>query len=274
MPLPILTHHPKPTNDDLVRFYHRCELHWVRQAAEETSLECGSAFTNSDLPNVYDANLMQDAFVAEGKTPADAVAEVEAHFSARGVRCHKWTINPSVPAERTAPLIEHLLSLGYTRSTYDLMYLAAQPAGPIREAGGLQIIPARASFRHARVLQEESAAQWKEPQVVEAAMLHLEDPQTDALLALKDGVAAGFVSVLAVGELGYIADVYVAEKFRRQGVGRTLMSRALEICARSLFKHVFLGVDSGNNPAVDLYKKFGFRRIAPYSLYRAPQARP
>jgi ribosomal protein S18 acetylase RimI-like enzyme len=53
-----------------------------------------------------------------------------------------------------------------------------------------------------------------------------------------------------------------------------MMSRALEICARSLFKHVFLTVDPKNTPAVELYTKLGFRRLAPYVLYRAPQARP
>jgi GNAT superfamily N-acetyltransferase len=274
MSLPILPSHRSVSDDDLVRLYHRCELHWVRQAADETLLDCGVAFTNPLLAKVWDCNQMLDASIAEGSTPADAVAEVDAHFTSHGVRCAKWVLNPALPVERTQSLAEHLLSLGYQRGTYEVMYLAGQPAKPVKEVGGLQIIPARASFRHARTLQEESAAEWKEPQVVEAAMLHLEDAQTDSLIALKDGVAAGLVSVLTVGELGYIADVYVAAQFRGQGVGRTLMSRALEICARSLFKHVFLSVDAGNAPAVNLYTQLGFRRLAPYVLYRAPHVLP
>jgi GNAT superfamily N-acetyltransferase len=274
MPLPILTHRPPPGRDDLVRLYQRTELEWVRQAAEQTVLDCGSAFTNPSLSKVYDANCMLEASVAEGSTPQAAVAEAEAHFASRGVRCHKWMLNTALPPERTRPLGEHLVSQGFTTETYELMYLAGPPAEPIEEVPGLQMIPARASFRHARALTEESVAKWNEPQVVDALMLHLEDPQTDGVLALKDGHAVGLVSVLVVGELGCIEDVYVAERFRGRGVGRTLMSRALEICARSLLKHVFLNVDGKNERAVELYTKCGFQMLAPYVLYRAPQPRP
>ena len=123
------------------------------------------------------------------------------------------------------------------------------------------IIPARASFRHARQLAEESSRDWDTPQLADAWMLHLEDPQCDAILALKDGVAAALVIVLTIGEIGGIQDVFVSAAFRGQGIGRTMMSRALEICARSLFKHVFLSVDPDNTPAVNLYRKVGFERI-------------
>src|SRR5438067_1819420 len=80
---------------------------------------------------------------------------------------------------------------------------------------------------------------WTE-HLVEAAMAHLDDPHYDALLALKDGQAVAKVGVLAVGEIGRIEPMFVAESSRRQGIGRAMMLRALEICARSLFKHVFL----------------------------------
>ena len=50
MSLPILTHHPKPTNDDLVRFFHRTELQWSRQLAEEEeTLDVGTALFNPSL---------------------------------------------------------------------------------------------------------------------------------------------------------------------------------------------------------------------------------
>ncbi|HYO10027.1 MAG TPA: GNAT family N-acetyltransferase [Tepidisphaeraceae bacterium] len=274
MSLPILPSHRAATTADLVRLYQRTELQWVRQAAEETPLECGSAFTNPLLPKIYDSNCMLQASIPEGSTAAAAVAEADAFFTSRGARCFKWMLNTAVPPPRTQPLAEHLLSLGFTAETYDLMYLGGRPTRAIDEAAGLQIIPGRASFRHARELFQESAARWNEPQVVEAAMLHVEDPQTDSLLALKDGSAAGLVLVLIDGELGCIEDLYVAERFRRQGVGRTLMSRALEICARSLLKHVFVNVDPTNAPAAALYERCGFRRLAPYVLHRAPQARP
>jgi len=249
--------------------YHRCELHWCRQLAEETVLDVGTALANRDLSEVYDANVMLDASLPEGVSPAGAVGMVHDHYRAQGTTCHKWVLNPSLPRERVEPLAEHLLALGHTRGSYDMMYLTGRPTGTIEEVGGVTIIPARASFRHARELQEEAAAKWKTPQLTDAGMLHLEDPQSDSVMAMKDGRAVAMAVVLPVGEIGCIEDVFVSAAYRGQGIGRTIMSRALEICARSLFKHVFLSVDPTNAPAVSLSRKIGFERIGDFTVYRA-----
>jgi len=269
MPLPILQTHHRPGREDLIRYFHRTELHWCRQLAEdETQLDVGVALTNPKLPLVHDANAMLDASLPEGFAPAEAIELADAHFRAAGTRCGKWILNASAPPERNRPLAEQLIARGYEEQVQDIMYLAGRPAGAIEEVGGLTLIPARASFRHARQLAEESARDWETPQLADAWMLHLEDPQCDSVLALKEGVAAALVIVLTVGEIGGIQDVFVSEPFRGRGVGRTVMSRALEICARSLFKHVFLSVDPTNTPAINLYRKVGFERIAPLTIYR------
>lgn len=274
MSLPILPSHRAVSTADLIRLYHQTAVHWARQAAEETVLECGIAIVNPRLGNVRRLNQMLEASLGDGQSPPDALAEAEAHFAAAGTRCWKWVLNPAVPLERTAPLERHLLDLGYEKRGADIMYLAGRPAAPIQEVGGLQIIPARASYRHARALWEEWAAADQEPQLAEAGMLNLEDPQTDALVALKDGTPAGLVAVQTTGEIGVIEELYVAEKFRGQGIGRTMLSRALEICARSLFKHVFLEVIPDNAAAVALYTKLGFRRVGAYVDYANLQPRP
>ncbi len=100
-------------------------------------------------------------------------------------------------------------------------------------------------------------------------MLHLDDGHYDALLALHDGMAVGFVGVLAVGEIGAIAELFVAKPFRRQGIARLLMGRAIEICLRSLFKHVLLTVDSANEPASQLLGHLGFRMVGQLTSYVA-----
>ena len=74
--------------------------------------------------------------------------------------------------------------------------------------------------------------------------------------------------------IGRIEGVYVARDFRRRGIGRMMMGRALEICARSLFKHVFLSVDPGNAPALALYRQMGFAKIGNLVTYRAPGVTP
>jgi ribosomal protein S18 acetylase RimI-like enzyme len=152
------------------------------------------------------------------------------------------------------------------------MHLAGRPAGVVREVAGLTIIPARASFRHARALAGEAAAAWGEPDLVEASLQHLDDPHWDALLALRDGVAVARVGVLAVGEIGRVEHVFVSAPFRRQGIGRTMVGRALEICARSLFKHVMLSVRPDNGGAIALYEQLGFRKIGRMTAYRQNEA--
>jgi ribosomal protein S18 acetylase RimI-like enzyme len=46
------------------------------------------------------------------------------------------------------------------------------------------------------------------------------------------------------------------------------MSRALEICARSMFRHVMLCVACDNAAARSLYAGFGFRPIGQMVTYR------
>ena len=267
MSLPILPSHRSVSTDDLIRFFYQAETDWGRQVGEESPLDAGRALTNPGLAQVSDANQVVDAAVPAGATPQDVVAEADAHFAAQGTAVLKWVINPSLPVAQTKPLAEHVTSLGFHPRGYEIYHLAGRPAGAIVEVPGLTIIPARASFKHTRALADEAAAYFKFPQLADAIVLHIEDPQTDALLALRDGEPAAYVSILNMGEIGYISELFVADKFRNRGVGRTMLSRAMEVCARAVHRHVFIGVDATNMPAVRLYEQFGFKRIGTFSFY-------
>src|SRR5581483_5285643 len=119
------------------------------------------------------------------------------------------------------PLVEHLRTIGFSPCATDIMHLrgATRTAA---EPGSLTIIPARASFKHARQIAEEAAARHPDRarQLVEARMKRLDDPHWEALLALKDGRAVATAGVLAAGDVGRIHDVFVSESFRRQGIGQ------------------------------------------------------
>jgi ribosomal protein S18 acetylase RimI-like enzyme len=270
MSLPIF-HEPAPLGQaDLLRLFLRSELHWGRPLADETTLSVGTAFANPELAQVADANRILDAALPERMTPAQAVDQVEAHFRSRGTRCAYWVMNPSAGAARTEPLAHLLIESGYTAQSCDVMLLDRRPHA-MAEVAGLTIIPARASYRHVRELAAESAGQFDCPQLVDAAESHLDDPHWDALLALRDGRAVAMGGVLSVGELGRINDLYVSTAFRRRGFARTLMSRLLEVCARSLFRTVLLDVMPDNIRAIDLYAGLGFRKIASVVSYRAPR---
>ncbi len=268
MSLPILQAHSDPTTSDLLRYYARAQLHWARHLGEETALDVGTALSNPELADIFEANRVIDAALPDGVSPEQAVAEAASHFKGIGTHCWLWEMNPALPLASTRPLAEYLTSMDYTPQQADVMYLKSYPTAPILELTDLKIIPARASFKHVRVLAEESADRGNAAQLAEAKVLHLDDSHTDALLALRGGVALGYMAVLSAGEIGAIQDLYVADAHRRQGIGRTLMSRALEICARSLFKHIFVGVLPENSSAIELYQRCGFRKVGETISYR------
>jgi ribosomal protein S18 acetylase RimI-like enzyme len=271
MPLPILNvPPPSPTDEMLVRYFHQTERHWTEHIAEASELDVGLAFTNAELGNVHDANRILMASLPAEVEPDDAIKMADEHYAARGVRCRSWVMNPSSPQSQTDPLVGALLSRGYRSAAKDILHLRHVQA-PSVAVPELTIIPARASFRHARALAEESAKKWDERQLVEAELAHLDDPHWDALLALKDGVAVATIGVLAAGEIGRIENVFVSASFRRQGIGKAMMARALEICARSLFKHVFVSCEPQNSAAQGMCRNLGFEKIAEFAQYQAPR---
>jgi ribosomal protein S18 acetylase RimI-like enzyme len=101
-------------------------------------------------------------------------------------------------------------------------------------------------------------------------MAALDDPHYESLIALRDGQPIARAGVLTLGEVGRIENVLVIPSVRRQGVGRTMMSRMLEICARSLFKHIFLTCNADNLAANALYSTLGFKKIGEMIDYRPP----
>lgn len=268
MPLPILQNYTDPTPENLVRLFHRTELHWIRHLGEETQLDAGVAITNRELPRVGEANRVMDAAIPPGVSAEETVDEAQRHFESAATRCLGWVMNPAAPESRTRPLVEHLIETGWRPDPYDVMRLGLRPSTRVEEAAGLTVIPARASFRHARALADEAAAECGEPQLADASMLHLDDPHWDVSIALRDGQAIASAGVLAVGEIGRIEHVFVGKAHRRRGVGRMMVGRVLDVCARSLFKHVMLRVHSDDGASIDLYAGMGFRKIGQLVAYR------
>lgn len=268
MPLPILS----VPLDDLLRYYEKTQRMYVEHLAEPVQLDCATAYSNKALPDVWNANHVRDAALSGGVSAEDAVRDVESHFAQAGTRCAYWSMNVSAKEEQTAPLVEWLLSRGYRREADVVMYLRQLPAISLAGVDGCRIIPARASYRHARQLAEENVREaWSGlDQLVEARLAHLDDPHWDGLLVLHDQQAVGTIGVLAVGEIGRIENLYVSSSHRRRGIARALMHRALEICARSLFKHVFISTTADNAAALDLYAKLGFITVGESVRYQAP----
>src|SRR5215210_2192039 len=146
MPLPILNSRSDPSHSDLIRLFHKTENLWAEHIAEATPLDVGTAFTNPQLDQVFDANNIRDVALPDDMTPQDAFAQVESHYAEKNVRCIYWTFNPSAPHAKTQPLIDLLLSKNHRPFSNDIMHLQQIQPRPLPEIPGLKIIPARASF--------------------------------------------------------------------------------------------------------------------------------
>ena len=90
--------------------------------------------------------------------------------------------------------------------------------------------------------------------------------QTNAFFSRPLG---GFVlSREAAGE-AEILTIAVSEKFGRQGLGWRLMQAALREAGARGGESMFLEVEAQNRPAVDLYTKSGFQKVAERPAYYA-----
>lgn len=244
----------------------RTQLHWGQALGEEATLDVGTAIANPDLPEFADANFVIQAALADGQSPADAVRQVEDHFAGQRSRCGQWLLNHGSPPWRIQPLAEHLLANGYERRSIRALYLAGAPR-QIAEVGGLKIIPARASHRHARQLAQIAADEAGRPDIAQAMLLHLDDPNWDSLLALEGTNAVATVGVLSVGDIGRLDQIYVVPNRRRRGIGRTMIARALEICARSVFQQVMTAVSPDRPAAIQLLTGVGFMMSGEIPVY-------
>lgn len=79
-----------------------------------------------------------------------------------------------------------------------------------------------------------------------------------------DSVVQGGVSLVAHPlrpDTGIITNVVVDVHARQQGIGRALMTGAIDIVQRSGAKHLALLVDHDNVPAIRLYESLGFQLV-------------
>lgn len=262
----------KAASDDLPRLFAQVNHRWAEQLAEPEVLDMGVAIVNAKLSGVADANQMIDASLPAEFTAAQAVRKAEDHFASAKSVCRQWTLNSSADATAAAQLAEALRQAGYHKIEHDILRLHQAKLSPVENPPRLQIIPARASYRHVAELAEEkyllSGSDTKLiGQFVEAETVRLDDPHFDSQIAIRDGVAVGAVGVMAVGELGRLNGPWISPAARGQGLGTLLMSRAIDTCVRALFRHVFAEVNPSCPLAAALHKA-GFVTVGKWVFYR------
>ena len=80
-------------------------------------------------------------------------------------------------------------------------------------------------------------------------------------VALADEERAGYAEIRMVAGEGQIYNIAIAPEFRREGIGEALLRHLIDKADADGCKLVTLEVRSGNAPAMELYKKLGFREV-------------
>jgi len=91
--------------------------------------------------------------------------------------------------------------------------------------------------------------------VIEKKKEKYDNPNIHILVAKEDEIIIGFIIASKENE-NRINAIYILPEFQGQGIGRSLMSQALDWLGAE--KDIYLNVASYNNQAIGFYEKFSF----------------
>ena len=87
--------------------------------------------------------------------------------------------------------------------------------------------------------------------------------ETHIFLAVEtpQGEVAGYIGLMFVLDEGYISNVAVAARFRRQGIAEALICELIQRAEGKQLAFLTLEVRESNAPAIALYEKCGFQTV-------------
>ncbi len=121
----------------------------------------------------------------------------------------------------------------------------------------IEIVPMRENHLDAVAALEMVC--FSSPWTREGLAEELENPQAHFLAAEADGRTAGYIGVQEICGEGYVTNVAVLPQYRRQGIGARLVRAAVDGARARGCEFLSLEVRVGNEAAIRLYEKLGFR---------------
>jgi len=101
----------------------------------------------------------------------------------------------------------------------------------------------------------------------EQFLLGLQSRAFKVLGMRKNGILAGYIAFSLIADEMEILNLAVHPEFRRMGLGEALLSESFSICLENNIKKSFLDVKVSNDPALALYRKFGYKKIGVRKRY-------
>jgi GNAT superfamily N-acetyltransferase len=98
-------------------------------------------------------------------------------------------------------------------------------------------------------------------------------PRGGLLMALVDGQAAGTIAFRPLTEYACEAKrLYVRPAYRGQGIARALLLEVMAQARQAGYREIYGDTLRSMTAALDMYKRFGFCEVAPYSPSPTPDA--
>ena len=118
-----------------------------------------------------------------------------------------------------------------------------------------------AEERHIEALEELERKCFSVPWTRQQLRCELPDERHEFLVAEQNDTLLGYVGMMHVLDEGYISNVAVAPEARRQGVASALIKEMINRANMLVLAFLTLEVRASNEPAVALYKSFGFEPV-------------
>ena len=99
----------------------------------------------------------------------------------------------------------------------------------------------------------------------------LDNPTSHFLVAIADNKAVGYIGVQEILGEAYITNIGVLQGYRRQGIGKSLLTEASDGAEKRDCEFITLEVRESNAPAIGLYEMLGFENVGMRkNFYRNP----
>ncbi|HEX8323620.1 MAG TPA: GNAT family N-acetyltransferase [Tepidisphaeraceae bacterium] len=259
MKLPVITVRAAPSP----------ESEWVRFAdvAMDHALALGDEVTVPGIRGVIgdepETRSHAATAIVTGVATADAIEELLSLYDAQQAA---W---PRLLQPDAGGLAGLLRERGFRPREARLLRLRAA-AVPHADAGDVLVVPGRAArgpidaWAQARSTDEPAAALWPR---------HLDDPQYEAIVALRNGRAVAAAGLQTRGQTGLLIDLFVNADERLRGLGTLLANRATELAARSQLADVFATTSGDDEAGPRLMERVGFATVREFVEWHPPLTR-
>ena len=89
----------------------------------------------------------------------------------------------------------------------------------------------------------------------------LNNPNSEYFVAKLENNILGFAGIWKAVDDVHITDIVVKKSNRQTGIGRKLLEKLIQTAKSQNFNSITLEVNEHNQPAINLYLKYGFKNV-------------